>query len=144
MRKFFSRLTAVAVATPVIAAAFAIGGTAAPALASCSTGNTYAGVEYYLNTGCSSLFFDINGDTMKNFGAGMSSLNLGVADSGGSWRVYLHTGAGSTGSYIGFANASTTVRKSFDLTNYGLGGGTWNDAPRSLCQIRVVGTYSVC
>lgn len=145
MRKFVSRFTALAVATPLLAAAIAVAGTAAPASAACSTANTYAGVEYYLNTGCSSLYFDINGDTMRNFGVGMSSLNIGVAFAGpDSWRVYLHTSTDSAGSYIGFSNTSTSVRKSYDLTNYALGGGTWNDQPKSLCQIRVTGTYSVC
>src|SRR3954468_2110681 len=139
MRKVTTSLAAIMLAT---AGLFVV--TAAPAQAACGASPIYAGVQYFMDTDCGTMMVQYNGDTMQNIGSGMSSVDVGVANGDGSWRVYLHSGAGSTGAYIGFSNASTTARKGFNLTNYGLNGGTWDNVPRSLCQIRVVGTSSNC
>jgi hypothetical protein len=111
---------------------------AAPAYASCNTTGTLDGIHYFSSaTGCSGFLFSETGAT----GAGnLGSNNLDVCSllmpkdgtQGVRWITDLWDQINEGWNAVGFTNVSTTANKLYDLQNYGRGGGTWCDAPRSL------------
>lgn len=139
-------------AAVMLTAASALGGglvAAVPSVASatCSTDTTItAGVYYYNGSSCTTFLDRISGDAITysdnlglwvpNMEDKISSVLITKANSNGQIRTYLYDSWGRTGGMIGLTNVSTTANKSFNLVNFGDGGSTWDNKPRSLCQYR--------
>jgi hypothetical protein len=111
---------------------------AAPAYASCNTTGTLDGIHYFSSaTGCSGFLFSETGPTE---GLNLGSNNLDVCSllipkdgtQSARWVTDLFDQINEGGNAVGFTNVSTTANKLYDLQNYGDGGGTWCNKPRSL------------